>query len=180
MLPSPSSTQVIVWALLVAWLAVCVIFDLRSRQVPAFLTVLPLLLAAIWRLFQGGWQLVALVALLVLLSDLPQAKWRIPIACAATILSLSIAGLPAIVHAMLVVFAVWALWEIGVTGGADAKIIITLVLFFTNGLLFIPIVLVGGVQGLVGLITRRKTIPYTVAITLGTVAWLWMSGFASS
>ena len=76
---------------------------------------------------------------------------------------------------MLVIFAVWALWEIGATGGADAKIIIALVLLFANGLLFIPIVLVGGVQGLVGLIARRKTIPYTVAITLGTAAWLWMA-----
>jgi len=169
---------VIVGALLIAWLAVCVIFDLRSRQVPALLTVLPLLLAAIWQLIQGGWQLVALVALLVLISDLPQAKWRIPIACAATILSLSIAGSPGIVYAMLIVFAVWALWEIGVTGGADAKIIIALVLFFADGLLFIPIVLVGGVQGLVGLIARRKTIPYTVAIAVGTFAWLWMISYS--
>lgn len=179
MLPSPLSAQVIVWALLLAWLAVCVIFDLRSRQVPAFLTVLPLILAAIWQLIQGGWQLVALVTLLVLISDLPKAKWRIPIACAATILSLSIAGSPGIVYAMLVVFAVWALWEIGASGGADAKIIIALVLFFADGLLFIPIVLVGGVQGLVGLIARRKTIPYTVAIALGMVAWLWMINYPS-
>lgn len=176
-MPSPLSAQVIVWALMLAWLAICVIFDLRSRQVPAFLTVLPLLLAAIWRLSQGGWQLVALVVLLVLISDLPQAKWRIPIACTATILGLSIAESPGVVYAMLVVFAVWALWEIGASGGADAKIIITLVLFFSNGLLFIPIVLVGGVQGLVGLITRRKTIPYTVAIALGTAAWFWMVNY---
>jgi prepilin signal peptidase PulO-like enzyme (type II secretory pathway) len=177
MLPSPLSALVIVWALLLAWLAICVIFDLRSRQVPAFLTVLPLILAAIWQLIQGGWQLVVLVALLILISDLPQAKWRIPIACAAMILSLSLAGSPGVVYAMLVVFGVWALWEIGATGGADAKIIIALVLFFADGLLFIPIVLVGGVQGLVGLIARRKTIPYTVAIALGTVAWLWMVNY---
>jgi hypothetical protein len=38
----------------------------------------------------------------------------------------------------------WTLWEIGATGGADAKLIISLVLLFGNGLLFIPIVLVGG------------------------------------
>ena len=177
MLPSPLSALVIVWALLLAWLATCVIFDLRSRQVPAFLTVLPLILAAIWQLIQGGWQLVVLVALLILISDLPQAKWRIPIACAAMILSLSLAGSPGVVYAMLVVFGVWALWEIGASGGADAKIIIALVLFFADGLLFIPIVLVGGVQGLVGLIARRKTIPYTVAIALGTVAWLWMVNY---
>lgn len=127
--------------------------------------------------------LVLLVVLLILISDIPQAKWRIPAACAGTILGLSIAGSSAIVNvhevntAILVVFAALALWEIGATGGADAKIIIALVLFFTDGLLFIPIVLVGGVQGLVGLIARRKTIPYTVAITLGTVTWLWLTGF---
>lgn len=177
MLPSTLPAQMIAWALLLAWLAICVIFDLRSRQVPAFLTVLPLILAAIWQLIQGGWQLVALVVLLVLISDLPGAKWRIPLACAATILGLSIAGSSGIVYAMLAGFAVWAMWEIKATGGADAKIIIALVLFFANGLLFIPIVLVGGVQGLVGLVTRRKTIPYTVAITLGTIAWLWMVNY---
>ncbi len=177
MLPSTLPAQIIAWALLLAWLAVCVIFDLRSRQVPAFFTVLPLILAALWQLVQGSWQLVALVVLLVLISDLPGAKWRIPVACVATILGLSIAGSPQIVYAMLVVFAVWALWEIGASGGADAKIIIALVLFFADGLLFIPIVLVGGVQGLVGLISRRKTIPYTVAIALGTVAWLWMVNY---
>ena len=177
MLPSTLPAQIIAWVLLLAWLAICVVIDLRSRQVPASLTVMPLILAAIWQFFQGGWQLVALVALLVLISDLPQAKWRIPVACAATVLGLSIAGSLGVVYAMLVVFAVWALWEIGASGGADAKIIIALVLFFADGLLFIPIVLVGGLQGLVGLIARRKTIPYTVAIALGTVAWLWMKNF---
>jgi Flp pilus assembly protein protease CpaA len=78
-------------------------------------------------------------------------------------------------YAILVIFATWALWEIGAAGGADAKLIISLVLLFGNGLLFIPIVLAGGIQGMVGLIARKKTIPYTVAITLGTAAWLWIS-----
>lgn len=167
-------TQVILGAVLLAWLGICVFFDLRSRQVPTLLTVIPLVLAAAWRLFQGGWQLVLLTAALTLLSDLPQAKWRIPLGCCAAIAGLSIASSPDMVYATLVIFAVWAMWEIGVTGGADAKIIVALVLLFANGLLFIPIVLVGGVQGLAALIVRRKTIPYTVAITLGTAAWLWL------
>ncbi len=167
-------TQVILGAFLLAWLGTCVYFDLRSRQVPMLLTVIPLLLAAVWRLFQGDWQLVLLTVVLTLLSDLSWAKWRIPLGCCAAIVGLSIAGSPDEVYAMLVIFAVWALWEIGATGGADAKIIIALVLLFSNGLLFIPIVLVGGVQGLGALIARRKTIPYTVAITLGTAAWLWL------
>ena len=177
MVPSILSTQMILGSILLAWLAVCVVFDLRSRQVPAILTVIPLFLAATWQLFQGGWQPVLLVVFLILVSDLPQAKWRIPAACVATILALSFSGSPGSVYAMLVVFAVWALWEIGAMGGADAKIIMALVLFFANGLLFIPIVFFGGIQGLVGLIARRKTIPYTIAITLGTVAWLWVTVF---
>jgi len=151
------------------------IYDLRSRQAPALLTIPPLVLAAFWRLFQGGWQMVLLVIALILVSDLPWAKWRIPLACLGSVLALSFAGSSESVYAVLVIFAAWALWEIGATGGADAKIILSLVLLFGNGLLFIPIVLVGGIQGLIGLIARRKTIPYTVAITLGTAAWLWLS-----
>ena len=169
-------TQVILGAVLFTWLGICTIYDLRSRQVPTLLTVIPLILAGTWRLFQSGWMLVLLTVLLILISDLPQAKWRIPIGCCAAIAGISIAGSPDMTYAMLVIFAVWALWEIGATGGADAKIIIALVLLFADGLLFIPIVLIGGVQGLVALIARRKTIPYTVAITLGTAAWLWMIG----
>ena len=64
------------------------------------------------------------------------------------------------------------MWEVGATGGADAKIILTLVLLSGDGLVFLPIVLVGGIQGLVGLLRHHKTIPYTVAITLGTALWL--------
>jgi len=53
--------------------------------------------------------------------------------------------------------------------------LIRLVLLFADGLLFIPIVLVGGIQGLVALVARRKTIPYTVAIALGTALWFWIA-----
>lgn len=175
MLPSISPAQVILLTLLLTWLGACVVFDLRSRQVPAILTIPPLILAAIWQLFHGDWQIVFLVVALILISDLTWARWRILLACLATAFGVSFASSSGPVYAMLVIFAVWALWEIGATGGADAKIIITLVLLFANGLIFIPIVLAGGFQGLLGLVARRKTIPYTVAISLGTAAWLWMT-----
>lgn len=45
------STQVILGAFLLAWLETCVYFDLRSRQVPTLLTVIPLIMVAAWRLF---------------------------------------------------------------------------------------------------------------------------------
>ena len=167
-------TQVMLGAALFTWLGICMIFDLRIRQVPTLLTVIPLILAAAWRLFQNGWPLVLLTVLLILISDLPQGKWHIPIGCYAAFAGITIAGSPNMIYAVLVIFAVWALWEIGATGGADAKIIIALTLLFADGFLFSPIVLAGGIQGLVALIVRRKTIPYTVAITLGTAAWLWL------
>jgi prepilin signal peptidase PulO-like enzyme (type II secretory pathway) len=175
MLPSPAPTQIAALVLLLAWLGACVVYDLHSRQVPGLLTIPPLVLAAFWRVLQGGWPMVLLVIALILVSDLHWAKWRIPLACLGGVLALSLAGSPESVYTSLVIFAAWAMWEIGATGGADAKIIISLVLLFGNGWLFIPIVLVGGVQGLVGLMSRKKTIPYTVAITLGTAAWLWLS-----
>jgi hypothetical protein len=50
----------------------------------------------------------------------------------------------------------------------NARVITTMIIPIRNS--FVPIVLFGGFQGLVALIARRKTIPYTVAITLGTAA----------
>ena len=160
--------------LLLAWLTVCTVFDLRSRQVPSVFTLPPLALAAAWRLIQGNWQMVLLVLILILVSDIPSAKWRIPIACFVTLGLLATIKSPEMVYSLVVILAVWALWEVGVSGGADAKIIIALVLFFGDGLLFIPIVVVGGIQGAVALVSKKKTIPYTVAIALGTAAWLWL------
>ncbi len=175
MYPSPSLTQVILFVLLLAWLGACVACDLRSRQVPALLTIPALTLSIFWRLFQGGWLMVLLVIIVIVVSDLPWKKWRIPFAGLASLLALSITRSTQSVYAIVALFAAWVLWEVGATGGADAKVIISLVLFFGNGLFFIPIVLAGGVQGLIGLIARKETIPYTVAITLGTAAWLWLS-----
>jgi hypothetical protein len=116
-----------------------------------------------------------LVLTLILISHLPKATWRISPASLATMFSISIAGQPVMVYAMLVMFWVWALWEIGVSGGADANIIITLVLIFSNGLLFIPIVFAGGLQGLAAIIAKMQSIPYTVSIAAGTAVWMWLN-----
>jgi Flp pilus assembly protein protease CpaA len=50
--------QVIASVPLLSWLVVCMVFDLRSRLVPTWLTVLPLAAAGIWRLSQGDWIIV--------------------------------------------------------------------------------------------------------------------------
>jgi hypothetical protein len=169
-----SPLEVIGLILVMAWLGACVVHDLKSRQVPILLTVIPLTLAGIVRFYLGSWRLPLLIVALILISDLPKASWRIPAACLVTVVVISVVPTPDLVYQALVIFAVWALWEIGATGGADAKIIITLILFFSDGLLFIPIVMVGGVQGLVALFRKRETIPYTVSIAGGTALWLFL------
>jgi len=43
-------------SLMIVWLAVCAIFDLRRREVPNWLTLPAALLAVVWQaLHPGGW-----------------------------------------------------------------------------------------------------------------------------
>ena len=88
---SPAA-QLFLIVLLLAWLAVCMAFDLRTRQVPAVLTLIPLAGAALLRLSLGGWPVVLQVAALVLISDFPRPKWRIPLAALASVLAITVSG----------------------------------------------------------------------------------------
>ena len=52
--------------LVLPWLLVCAISDLRTRTVPTWLTVVPLLGATAWIAWQGAWPLALLILTLVL------------------------------------------------------------------------------------------------------------------
>ncbi len=84
-------------------------FDLRSRQVPAVLTIPLLVLSALWRLLQGRWRLVVLVATLILISDFSWLMWRITLNRLVSVLVWSIHAFSERVYAILVIFAAWAL-----------------------------------------------------------------------
>jgi prepilin signal peptidase PulO-like enzyme (type II secretory pathway) len=161
---------------LLAWLGACVVCDLKSRQVPVLLTLPMLAIASAWQIAQGGWVLALLVIVLILISDLPWKLARISLSLLVAAIAIKIAGTPDHFIAILAIWLAWLLWELGAMGGADAKIIITLVLLFGDGRLLIPIAVIGGVQGLAGMFAGRKAIPYTVAIALGSAAWLWAAG----
>ena len=45
MITTISTAQIILWSLVLAWLGACAVCDLRSRQVPGWLTIPPLILA---------------------------------------------------------------------------------------------------------------------------------------
>jgi Flp pilus assembly protein protease CpaA len=152
------------------WLAACVGCDLKTRQVPNLLTLSALLIAAIWRAIAGDWLVVGMVLALIAISDLP-GTLRILLAGAAWVTCI-IFGTAAQGNLSIALFAAWTLWELDVMGGADTKMLTALLLLTGDPLLLGAVLLAGGLQGLIGLLRKEKTVPYTVAIAAGTVWYL--------
>jgi prepilin signal peptidase PulO-like enzyme (type II secretory pathway) len=151
--------------LLPIWLAACVVQDLKTRTVPLLLTLLPLAIAAAVQLFNGGWLLPLYVLGLVLLSDLPPRFARM----AALLLGVVLGFFqPGIFPELAGLCFTWSLWSYGFSGGADVRMLMALVLLFGDAAVLLPIWIAGGLQGLLGLLRKEKTIPYTPAIAAGT------------
>jgi hypothetical protein len=148
--------------------------DLRRREVPPVLTLPPLFAAVLWSTWGGKFAVVLFAMFLFILADVPSRMrgfangLQVAIVC----LGLATSPEPALAGAtMLVMFAVWAVWKLEQMGGADAQVLIALTLLFGPSIL-IPITLVGGVQGLLSLLAKKKTIPYMVSILAGTSIFL--------
>ncbi len=156
--------------LILIWLGACLIHDVKSRTVPMLLTVIPLIGVLIWRGVTGDWLLVLLVVVLILASDLPK-NWRVGLAALGGLILLSFVD-RRLIPIVLAILGIWATWEIGAMGGADAKILIALSLIYLDIRLLIPISIMGGVHGLIAFWKKEKKIPYTLAITAGTAMFL--------
>ncbi len=166
-----------VWAplpLVGTWLGACLVYDLRIRQVPNLLTFLPLGLALVWRTSQGGWWVAGLAVFLVLISDLRWENGRISLGVLGCAILALIVG-PSLALNLAAICAVWVLWELSGMGGADAKILWILLLLTGDARLLFWVLLAGGLQGLVALLINRKSVPYMVAIVLGTLIWFLVS-----
>ena len=151
--------------ILFAWLAVCVVHDLKTRTVPLSMTLLPLLAAGLFRLFSATWLLPLYILALMLLSDLPPKLSRL----AALALGLLLGTLqPDLLPELAGLLFTWSLWSFGFAGGADARLLMALVLLFGDAGVLLPIWIAGGLLGLLGLLRKEKTIPYTPAIAIGT------------
>lgn len=150
------------------WLAVCAVYDLRSRTVPAWLTIPPLLVAIIWITWRGSWVLAMLTVSLVFLDDIPwrmrgflggfqglllMAAW-FQTGYSGLILGISLIG-------------IWLFWKLGAYGGADAQALMILALLFQPAVL-LPVAIAGGVQGLIQWLRGKRTIPAMLAILIGT------------
>lgn len=166
--------QTILLLILIIWLLVCMIYDLRSRQVPGKLTLYPLGAAGLYGLFHDEWLAVLLTAALIFISDWEPRSKRLLFAAAISAFALIFDG--SALAPVTALLTIWLLWEMGAMGGADGKLLMVITLVIGNPWVLALIALAGGVQGLVGIITRQRTVPYVVAIFAGTVLFavnLW-------
>jgi len=158
--------------LVLPWLLACAISDLRTRTVPTWLTVIPLLGAVTWAAWQGSWPLAILVLTLVALDDL---HWRARgflggVQGLLLLFAWQLDGLAGL-GVGLTLMALWLGWKLGAIGGADAQVLMTLTLLFQPGVL-LPVALAGGLQGLVQWLRKKPTLPAMLAILVGMLFYL--------
>lgn len=130
------------------------------------LTIGGLVAAGVYALFYGLWAPVLLTFSLILVADFYPRKKRLFFALILTGLAALIQTAAALICALIL--AVWMLWEFGVIGGADAKLLIAAVLVFNNPFILIFISIAGGVQGVIAALQKKKEIPFVVSIFCGT------------
>ena len=162
-------SQTVLLPLLILWLLVCMIHDLRSRQVPEKLTLYPLFAAGLSGLVQGQWMPVLLLPVLIIVSDWEPRGKRLLFAVVASAFAAIFDERTAV--PVLALFTIWLLWEMGAMGGADAKLLMVITLVIGSPWVLALIALAGGVQGLFGLLTRKRSVPYVVAIFGGTLLY---------
>ncbi|PKO16671.1 MAG: hypothetical protein CVU39_07555 [Chloroflexi bacterium HGW-Chloroflexi-10] len=150
---------------LLLWLFVCMLYDLRFREVPQALTLVPLLIAVGYAGLHGLWLPAFLTVTLVFCSDIEPHSRRFFVVGVLSILMMVFA-FPDILT-LFILILIWALWEMKAMGGADAKLLMVIALVVPQPVIFLLIALAGGVQGLAALVLRRKEVPYIVAIFSG-------------
>jgi Flp pilus assembly protein protease CpaA len=161
--------EITLLVLLLAWLLVCMLYDLRFRQLPMNLTLIPLVVAVIYALFHGGWVLVGLTISLIGFSDLEPRERRLLFAAVFSAFAAIFDPTKLVLVAALAL--IWLLWEVGAMGGADAKLLMVITLVIQHPIIFLFIAMAGGVQGFAALLLRKKEIPYIVAIFAGSTMY---------
>jgi len=74
---------------------------------------------------------------------------------------------------MLTMFVIWMIWQLEKMGGADAQVLLTLLLLLGPTIL-LPVALTGGLQGIITLLARKKTMPFMVSVFTGTCVYFLM------
>jgi len=154
---------------ILVWLAGCALYDLKRRSVPAWLTLPGLFVALLLKESSGELALVAFVALVFVLSDLPFLVRGLVCLLLTALFALALITSADPVSAelsMLAILAIWLSWKFNVLGGADAQVLAALILLCGPAII-VPVAVMNAIQGLAGLIMKRKTIPAMFSILAG-------------
>jgi Flp pilus assembly protein protease CpaA len=155
--------------LLCAILLVATYYDLRSREVPAWLTLTTLLGSGAYAIYRGLWMPALLTVALCLISEMTIPLQRR--AFAVVISAFAAIFQPSSTIICLALFITWLLWDLGHMGGADMKLMIASTLAFGSPAVLIPITIMGGFQGAVALLRKQTSVPYVLSIFLGTLVY---------
>ncbi len=155
--------------LICAILLVATYYDLRSREVPAWLTLTTLLGSGAYAIYLGFWMPALLTVALCLISEMTIPLQRRSFA--AVISAFSAIFQPSATILCLALFTIWLLWDLGHMGGADMKLMIAATLAFGSPVVLIPITIIGGFQGAVALLRKQTSVPYVLSIFLGALVY---------
>lgn len=156
--------------LLCAILLVVTYFDLRSREVPAWLTLSTLLGSGAYAMYSNLWMPALITVALCLVSEMTIPAQRRYFA--AVISAFSAIFQPSSSILCLALFTIWLLWDLGHMGGADMKLMIAAALAFGSPTVLIPITIMGGFQGAMALLRKQTSVPYVLSIFLGTLVYI--------
>ncbi|HEY9075141.1 MAG TPA: hypothetical protein VIO61_01265 [Anaerolineaceae bacterium] len=155
--------------LICAPLFVATYYDLRFREVPAWLTLTSLLGSGAYAVFYGLWMPALLTVILCLVSEITiQAQRR---SFAVVLSAFAAIFEPASAILYLALFTIWFLWDLDKMGGADMKLMAAVILAFGSPIVLLPITLIGGLQGLVAYFRKQTSVPYVFSIFLGTLLY---------
>lgn len=155
--------------LLCAILLVTTYYDLRSREVPAWLTLTTLLGSGAYAIYCGLWMPALLTVALCLISEMAIPLQRLSFA--VVISAFAAIFQPSSTIICLALFTIWLLWDLGHMGGADMKLMIAATLAFGSPAVLIPITIAGGFQGAVALLRKQTSVPYVLSIFLGALIY---------
>lgn len=162
--------------LLPPWLAACAIHDLRAREVPGWLLRLPLAIALVWGAMSGN-LVASLLALSILVSENVPLRARGFYVGAQGLLAFFAfqeGGFEAFLLSVSLL-GIWLAWKLGAFGGADAQVLLVIVLVAGISVI-VPISVAVGLQGLVARLRKQPTIPALAGIHAGLCAALLLAG----
>lgn len=135
-----------------AWLTALAVQDIRKGEASNWLTVPPLLLVTAWRALTDGWPVGLALALV-----LAAAQW--PRLTLPALAGMGLCLWWAVPAGLETAVGVWALcfvlWRLGVIGGADAKVVMTLAALFPDERLAWLLLLAWFALSVIHLIVRR-------------------------